>query len=129
MTARVAKTAALSSNSKQGRGARSLPHFCTLSKKDARSLDFTNAEDAFELVRRRPVDGKPPVLEICYLDEGVVPSTMSARSLRCASASFTRRSSVSFSSRSARSASTRRVVSEHAQNIPATLPLSSRSGE
>ena len=32
-------------------------------------------------------------------------------------------------SRSARSASTRCVVSETAQNIPATLPLSSRTGE
>ncbi len=30
-----------------------------------------DAEDAFELVRRRPVDGKPPVLEISHLDEGV----------------------------------------------------------
>ena len=41
-----------------------------------------------------------------------VPSTMSARSLRSASASFTRRSSVSLSSRRARSARTLRVVSE-----------------
>ena len=45
--------------------------------------------------------------------KALVPSTMSARSLRCASASFTRRSSVSFRSRRARSASTLRVVSEH----------------
>ena len=54
---------------------------------------------------------------------------MSARILRSASASVTRRSSVSLSSRSARSARTLPVVSEQAQNMPATLPLSSRTGE
>ena len=96
-----------------------------------------DAEDALELVRGGAVDRQPPVVEIGDLHERVPCLRRCPREvLRSASASVTRRSSVSFSSRSraslsrsARSATTRCVVSDTAQNIPATLPLSSRTGE
>ena len=57
-----------------------------------------------------------------------MPSTMSARIFRSASASVTRRSSVSFSSRSASSAFLRAVTSLAAPNHSVMWPFASKSG-
>ena len=81
---------------------------------------WTDAVDAREFVRRRAVDGQQPVLEVGHQDECVGAFDDTARRLRSATASMTRRSSVSSSSRSARSARTFCVVSETAQNIRPT---------
>ena len=95
-----------------------------------------DAEDALELVRRRVVDGQPPVLEIDHLDERVRAFDDVGQELalgeRLGHAALERLVQLAQPpslSRIARSASTFCVVSEHAQNMPATLPLSSRTGE
>ena len=88
------------------------------------------AEDALELVGGGVVDGQPPVLEIGHLHEGVRAFDDVGQDLafgeRLVDAPLERL--VELAQARARQAPCR-VVSETAQNIPATLPLSSRTGE
>ena len=104
---------------------------CAASSSSMLSPTFgADAEDALELVGRRPVDGKPPVVEVGHLDEGIRAfhdvGEQLALGERLVDPALERL--VQLAQARARPAPCR-VVSETAQNIPATLPLSSRTGE